>query len=257
MTDETATVSVTLLSLEPNAFGHVGRTPPPPVFLKRNIGSQIEHMSERTVLDRLVGLLTHGQRETIILSNISLGARQIDFVAALDDLALVSSRASGVEPRGDADAVLVLDETGFKALSRRIKKDQEGSRRAATPSACHAMTAAPPDGSRIARSVFFSATPAAGHALIDRALYLPPSWTDDSARCAAAGVPKNVCGLRQQAQIRAGEGGARPGGRRALVVGSQRPRLLAVTLPCAAFWSGIGADAITGNTLLPSVEFRL
>src|SRR5437763_1455779 len=31
-----------------------------------------------------------------------------------------------------------------------------------------------------------------GHALIDRELYLPRSWTDDPARCAAAGVPAAV-----------------------------------------------------------------
>jgi SRSO17 transposase len=31
-----------------------------------------------------------------------------------------------------------------------------------------------------------------GHALIDRALYLPRSWTDDPDRCAAARVPAGV-----------------------------------------------------------------
>ncbi len=31
-----------------------------------------------------------------------------------------------------------------------------------------------------------------GHALIDRELYLPQSWTDDPVRCAAAGVPAEV-----------------------------------------------------------------
>jgi SRSO17 transposase len=31
-----------------------------------------------------------------------------------------------------------------------------------------------------------------GHALIDRELYLPRSWTDDPGRCAAAGVPADV-----------------------------------------------------------------
>ncbi len=31
-----------------------------------------------------------------------------------------------------------------------------------------------------------------GHALIDRELYLPRSWTDDPARCAAAGIPADV-----------------------------------------------------------------
>jgi SRSO17 transposase len=31
-----------------------------------------------------------------------------------------------------------------------------------------------------------------GHALVDKALYLPREWTDDPARCQAAGVPDNV-----------------------------------------------------------------
>jgi SRSO17 transposase len=31
-----------------------------------------------------------------------------------------------------------------------------------------------------------------GHALIDRELYLPKSWTDDRDRCAAAGIPATV-----------------------------------------------------------------
>ncbi len=32
----------------------------------------------------------------------------------------------------------------------------------------------------------------AGHAMIDRELYLPRSWISDSQRCAAAGVPDEV-----------------------------------------------------------------
>jgi SRSO17 transposase len=31
-----------------------------------------------------------------------------------------------------------------------------------------------------------------GHAVVDRALYLPRSWTDDPARCRAVGVPEQV-----------------------------------------------------------------
>jgi SRSO17 transposase len=37
--------------------------------------------------------------------------------------------------------------------------------------------------------VFLSCAAPAGHALIDRELYLPRSWTADPARCAAAGIP--------------------------------------------------------------------
>jgi SRSO17 transposase len=32
----------------------------------------------------------------------------------------------------------------------------------------------------------------AGHALVDRELYLPRAWTDDPARCRAAGVPDQI-----------------------------------------------------------------
>jgi SRSO17 transposase len=41
-------------------------------------------------------------------------------------------------------------------------------------------------------SVFLAYATRAGRALIDRAVYLPASWTDDPARCAAAGVPDDV-----------------------------------------------------------------
>src|SRR5689334_25020732 len=33
---------------------------------------------------------------------------------------------------------------------------------------------------------------AQGHALLDRVLYLPQEWTDDPARCRAAGIPEGV-----------------------------------------------------------------
>jgi SRSO17 transposase len=38
-------------------------------------------------------------------------------------------------------------------------------------------------------AVYLTYAAARGHALIDRALYLPRSWTDDPDRCAAAGIP--------------------------------------------------------------------
>jgi SRSO17 transposase len=41
-------------------------------------------------------------------------------------------------------------------------------------------------------AVFLTYATRRGHALIDRALYLPRSWTDDPDRCTAAGVPAEV-----------------------------------------------------------------
>jgi SRSO17 transposase len=40
--------------------------------------------------------------------------------------------------------------------------------------------------------VFLAYASARGHALIDRELYLPRSWTDDRDRCRAAGIPDDV-----------------------------------------------------------------
>ena len=41
-------------------------------------------------------------------------------------------------------------------------------------------------------AVFLSYASRRGHALIDRELYLPRSWTCDKARCAAAGIPEGT-----------------------------------------------------------------
>ncbi|HKO84740.1 MAG TPA: IS701 family transposase [Actinomycetota bacterium] len=40
--------------------------------------------------------------------------------------------------------------------------------------------------------VFLAYAAPAGHAFIDRALYLPAAWTEDRARCQVAGVPDEV-----------------------------------------------------------------
>jgi len=41
-------------------------------------------------------------------------------------------------------------------------------------------------------AVYLGYSAPAGHALIDRELYLPKSWTGDPERCAAAGIPQNT-----------------------------------------------------------------
>ena len=85
-----------------------------------------------------------------------------------------------VEHLGDPGAVLVVDETGD------VKKGTAtvGVQRQYTG------TAGRLGNSQVA--VYLTYAGPRGYALVDRALYLPKAWTDDSGRCAAAGVPKDV-----------------------------------------------------------------
>jgi len=98
-----------------------------------------------------------------------------DADALRDDL-----RAYVVEHLGDADAVLVLDETGFLkkgAKSAGVHRQYSG-------------TAGRIENCQI--GVFLAYASCHGHALIDRALYLPQTWTDDPSRCRNAGIPDEV-----------------------------------------------------------------
>jgi SRSO17 transposase len=95
-----------------------------------------------------------------------------DADAVRDDL-----RDYVIEAFGEPDAVLVVDETGD------LKKGEQsvGVQRQYTG------TAGRIENAQVA--VFLTYAAARGHAFIDRALYLPKSWTTDPDRCAAAGVP--------------------------------------------------------------------
>ncbi|MBV9312552.1 MAG: IS701 family transposase, partial [Pseudonocardia sp.] len=81
---------------------------------------------------------------------------------------------------GDPEAVLVVDETGD------IKKGQHtvGVQRQYTG------TAGRIENAQVA--VYLTYAGKGGHAMIDRELYLPKSWTEDPDRCAQAGVAKDV-----------------------------------------------------------------
>ena len=98
-----------------------------------------------------------------------------DADAVRDDLC-----AYVVEHLGDPDAVLVLDETGFLKKGSKsvgVKRQYSG-------------TAGRIENSQI--GVFLAYASRQGHALIDRALYLPETWACDGARRAEAGVPESV-----------------------------------------------------------------
>jgi len=83
-----------------------------------------------------------------------------------------------VEQLGDPAAALVVDETG----------DVKKGRSSAGVQRQYTGTAGRVENCQVA--VFLSYAAPAGHALIDRELYLPKSWMADEARCAAAGIPE-------------------------------------------------------------------
>ena len=85
-----------------------------------------------------------------------------------------------VETLGHSDGVLVVDETGFikKGLhSVGVQRQYSG-------------TAGRIENCQI--GVFLAYASAHGHALMDRELYLPKPWADDTARRKAAAIPQEV-----------------------------------------------------------------
>jgi SRSO17 transposase len=81
---------------------------------------------------------------------------------------------------GDRDGVLIVDETGF------LKKGT----RSAGVARQYSGTAGRIENSQI--GVFLAYASRAGRTFLDRELYLPKAWTDDRARCAAAGIGADV-----------------------------------------------------------------
>ena len=98
-----------------------------------------------------------------------------DADAVRDDL-----RGYVAEHLGHPDAVLVVDETGdLKKGTATVGVQRQ-----------YTGTAGRIENAQVA--VYLAYAAPAGHALIDRALYLPKVWTQDAYRRAAAGVPDRV-----------------------------------------------------------------
>jgi SRSO17 transposase len=108
------------------------------------------------------------------MQHLLAGARW-DADAVVDDL-----RGYVAEHLGDPEAVLVVDETGD------VKKGTAtvGVQRQYTG------TAGRVENAQVA--VYLAYASQHGYAFIDRALYLPKSWTADPGRCQAAGVPTDT-----------------------------------------------------------------
>jgi DDE superfamily endonuclease len=104
-----------------------------------------------------------------------LGRAVWDEDAVRDDV-----RGYVAEHVGDPGAVLVIDETGDLKKGTAtvgVKRQYTG-------------TAGRVDNAEVAVYLVFATD--AGHAVVDRELYLPRSWTDDPERCRAAGMPDQV-----------------------------------------------------------------
>ena len=81
---------------------------------------------------------------------------------------------------GEPGGILVVDETGdLKKGTMTVGVQRQ-----------YTGTAGRIENSQVA--VYLTYASAKGHALMDRALYLPKSWTDDPERLTAAGVPDDV-----------------------------------------------------------------
>jgi SRSO17 transposase len=97
-------------------------------------------------------------------------------------------RDYALETLADAEAVLVLDETGF------LKKGD------ASCGVARQYTGSVGKVTNCQIGVFAAYVSRHGHAFIDRALYLPKSWTSDPARRVAAHVPA-VIGFATKPQL--------------------------------------------------------
>jgi SRSO17 transposase len=81
---------------------------------------------------------------------------------------------------GDGDGVLVVDETGdLKKGSATVGVQRQ-----------YTGTAGRIENAQVA--VYLTYAGSRGHAMIDRELYLPRSWTEDAQRCLEAGVPDDI-----------------------------------------------------------------
>ncbi|MGA5700616.1 IS701 family transposase [Peterkaempfera bronchialis] len=89
-------------------------------------------------------------------------------------------RAYVTEHLRDPEAVLVVDETGdLKKGTATVGVQRQ-----------YTGTADRIENSQVAVYLVYPAS--RGHAAIDRALYVPRSWTEDHARCRAAGIPDDL-----------------------------------------------------------------
>lgn len=154
----------------------------------RRIGPRFARSeARRHAADYLHGLLSHTERKNgwqlaeAVGDAAPYGIQQFLYRAAWDpDAVRDDLRAYVVEHLGDPAGILVVDETGFlKKGDKSAGVQRQYSGAAGRTENCQI-------------GVFLTYASPRGHTFLDRALYLPASWTDDGARCRAAGIPDDV-----------------------------------------------------------------
>ncbi len=104
-----------------------------------------------------------------------LGRAKWDADAVRDDI-----RTYVVDHLGDEKAVLVVDETGdLKKGTATVGVQRQ-----------YTGTAGRTENAQVAVYLVYSGK--AGHAAIDRELYVPHSWSEDRQRCTPAGIPEQI-----------------------------------------------------------------
>lgn len=128
--------------------------------------------SERRSAENLAEVIAGATPRTL---QLFLSASPWSTLPVLDELqAYVGKRL------GEAESTFIVDETGFK---KQGKKSVGVARQ-------YSGTLGKVDNCQI--GVFLTYASAKGHATVDARLFLPEVWTQDRARCRAAGVPEDV-----------------------------------------------------------------
>ena len=176
--------------------------------IERRIGAVFARSEARErAMSYLAGLLSPAERKTSWqLAEIRGDPNPYGFQHLLGradwdpDLLRDKLRSYVTDYLADADAVGVIDETGF------LKK----GRHSAGVARQYSGTAGRIENCQI--GVFLAYASQHGHTLLDRELYLPKEWSDDRERCRSAGIPDERAfatkpSLAQQMLARAFEGG--------------------------------------------------
>jgi hypothetical protein len=152
--------------------------------MDRISGRFTRHEPRRHAAELMLGLLSDLDRKNCWSIAEHRGAKTPDALQhllsrAVWDAYLIRDDLRGyvIDNLGDPGAVLVVDETGdLKKGTHSVGVQRQ-----------YTGTAGRIENSQVA--VYLAYAAPTGHALIDRALYLPQSWTERPDRCADAGIP--------------------------------------------------------------------